>query len=263
MPLTENHHATTQDAGEAPRPLQGSLGTLVLRGLAAGVIAGIAAGAVAFLVGEPLIDAAIAIEEAAAHTDGASHDHGEDALVSRAGQKLGLFLATTLAGMALGAIVAVIAHHSRRRVALSGPALVLAIAGCGWLALEAVPFFKYPANPPAVGDPATITERTLLWCGIVLVGLIAIGAGILARSWVPARTGRELHALASIAAFLAVVTTGYIVLPAVDEVGAEFPASLLWDFRMSSLLVQGTLWLVLGAAFALLSERAAQRAALD
>ncbi|MBD8506976.1 CbtA family protein [Hoyosella sp. G463] len=261
MPLTDQ--TTVHGVAAADRPLRGSLGSLVLRGLAAGAIAGIAAGAVAFLLGEPLIDAAIAIEEAVAHTEGTSHDHGEDALISRAGQKLGLFLATTLIGMALGAIVAVIAHHARRRVAMSGPALVLAIAGCGWLALEAVPFFKYPANPPAVGDPATITERTLLWCGIVLVGLVAIGAGILARSWVPARTGSELRALASIAGFLAVVSAGYIVLPAVDEVGAGFPASLLWDFRMASLLVQGTLWLILGAAFALLSERAAQRIALD
>ncbi|WP_278314005.1 CbtA family protein [Lolliginicoccus levis] len=260
MPLTGQ--TTVQGAAPASRPLEGTLGSLVLRGLAAGVIAGIAAGAVGFLLGEPLIDAAIAIEEAAAHGDGHTHDHGDDALISRAGQKLGLFLTTTLVGMALGAIVAVIAHHARRRVTLSGPALVLAIAGCGWLALEAVPFFKYPANPPAVGDPATITERTLLWCGIVLVGLVAIGAGILARSWVPARTGSELRALASIAAFLTVVATGYLVLPGVDEVGADFPASLLWDFRMASLLVQGTLWLALGAAFALLSERAARRMAL-
>ncbi len=44
----------------------------------------------------------------------------------------------------------------------------LTVAGLGWVAIGAVPFVKYPANPPAVGDPETIDQRTWLW---VVLGL--------------------------------------------------------------------------------------------
>ena len=53
-----------------------------------------------------------------------------------------------------------------------------------------------------------------------------------------------------------VVTIGYLVLPTVNEVGDDFPAVLLWQFRLSSLATQATLWLALGLAFAFLTERA-------
>jgi len=59
---------------------------LLLRGLLAGLVAGLLAGGVAFVVGEPHIESAIALEEAAGeahshdhahqHADAHSHDHG-------------------------------------------------------------------------------------------------------------------------------------------------------------------------------------------
>jgi hypothetical protein len=49
-------------------------------------------------------------------------------------------------------------------------------------------------------------------------------------------------------------------MPGVDEVPADFPADLLWDFRLSSLLIQAALWTALGASFAVLADRAAARA---
>lgn len=170
-------------------PLTDSFAKLLIRGLLAGLIAGILAGGVAFVLGESHIDAAIAIEESnsaaeaevhshdatqAAEPAGHSHDE-EEALVSRDGQRFGLFLATSLAGLALGAIFAVVANYARRVTTLSGPLLGLTLAHC-WLAIEAVPFFKYPANPPAVGDPETITQRTWLWLAAVVLGLLAVVA---------------------------------------------------------------------------------------
>jgi predicted cobalt transporter CbtA len=47
-----------------------------------------------------------------------------------------------------------------------------------------------------------------------------------------------------------------VVLPGVDEVPEAFPASLLWQFRMSSLGTQAVLWTALGTAFGILSVRA-------
>ncbi|MFC0447842.1 CbtA family protein [Rhodococcus jostii] len=250
-------------------PLTDSFTKLLIRGLLAGLIAGILAGGVAFVLGESHIDAAIAIEEshsaeeapihthdATAADEPAGHSHDEeDALVSRDGQRFGLFLATSLAGLALGAIFAVVAHYARRVTTLSGPVLGLTLATLGWLAIEAVPFFKYPANPPAVGDPETINQRTWLWLAAVVLGLLAVVASVFAAKAVAAQEFLSVRIAAPVLAFLVVVTVGYLVLPTVNEVGDDFPAVLLWQFRLSSLATQATLWLVLGLVFAFLTER--------
>ncbi len=128
-------------------PLTDSFAKLLIRGLLAGLIAGILAGGVAFVLGESRIDAAIAIEESNSAAEAEVHSHDatqaeepaghshdeEEALVSRDGQRFGLFLATSLAGLALGAIFAVVANYARRLTTLSGPLLGLTLATlAGW-----------------------------------------------------------------------------------------------------------------------------------
>ena len=58
----------------------------------------------------------------------------------------------------------------------------------------------------------------------------------------------------------AVVAVGvlFLVLPAAPDPG-EFPAGLLWDFRLSSLGTQLVFWAGLGVIFGLLCERANRR----
>lgn len=249
-------------------PLTGALKTLLLRGLLAGLIAGLLAATVGYFVGEPQVDAAIAIEEAAsaaaehAHSaeeaaGGHSHDE-EEALVSRPGQKAGQFLALALAGMAFGAIFAAAANVARRYTSLSGPYLSLLLALGGWAAIVAVPFFKYPANPPAVGDPETINERTWLWVAAVLLGLAAVGAGLFVYRALAERFG-PLRLIGGVLAFVLVTTLGYVLLPGINEVAADFPATLLWKFRAASLAQTATLWASLGLVFAALTEFAARR----
>ncbi|MBF6453774.1 CbtA family protein [Nocardia cyriacigeorgica] len=250
-------------------PLIGTLRTLLLRGLLAGLIAGLLAGTVGYFVGEPKVEAAIAIEEAGAAAESGGHSHGEqpsaghshgdeeEPLVSRSGQQAGQFLALGLAGMAFGAIFGAVAHVARRYTALSGPKLTLGLGIGGWAAIIAVPFFKYPANPPAVGDPETINDRTLLWLAAVLLGLAAVGAGVYGWKLLAGRPD-TLRLTAGVAAFVLLTTIGYIVLPGVNEVGADFPASLLWEFRISSLAVSTTLWACLGLGYAMLTEFASR-----
>ncbi|MEV0357306.1 CbtA family protein [Nocardia sp. NPDC050697] len=241
-------------------PLTESRRTLLLRGLLAGVLAGLLAATVGYFVGEPKVEAAIAIEEAAAaahpHTgEPAGHSHDEDeALVSRSGQKAGQFLALGLAGAAFGVLVGAAVHLLRRFG--TGPLSGLAVALAGWLAIVAVPFFKYPANPPAVGDPETIDERTWLWVAAVLLGLVAVAAAAYGYRLLAGQL-RSVRLIGGVAAFVVVVILGYVLLPGVNEVGADFPASLLWEFRVSSLAVSSTLWVALGLLFAALTEFAA------
>lgn len=247
-------------------PLIGSLTSLLLRGLLAGFLAGLSAGTVGYFVGEPKVDAAIAIEESAGgHSHGAvaeshaGHTHGdeEEPLVGRTGQKVGQFLATGLAGMALGAIFAAVAHIARRHTTLPGNRLALGLGIGGWAAIVAVPFFKYPANPPAVGDPETINDRTLLWVAAVLLGLVAVGAGVWVWKLLSVQS-ETVRLIAAMAVFVLVTALGYILLPGVNEVGDDFPATLLWQFRVASLSVSTTLWVALGLAYAGLTEWAAR-----
>nr|WP_296771376.1 CbtA family protein [Rhodococcus sp. (in: high G+C Gram-positive bacteria)] len=261
MPLTET---TLQD--NTVVGLHGTFVQLLLRGLLAGLIAGLLAGAVAFTIGEPHVDSAIAIEEAAGaaeHSEEATgtHSHDEEkALVSRDGQRGGLFLATGLAGLALGAIFATVLHYARRFTRLSGSTLALTAAVLGWLAIEAVPFFKYPANPPAVGDPDTIDQRTWLWLASVVLGLVAVAVGIYVSKLVAAQSSFAVRVAAPVVSFLVITGLGYVLLPGINEVGADFPATLLWEFRLSSLATQATLWLALGLVFAYLTDRAVAKA---
>ena len=233
----------------SPAPATPGFGALLLRGLLAGLIAGLLAGVFSYAVGEPKVDAAIAIEEQAAHTAG-DQSHHEDPLVSRGWQKAGLFLATGLVGVAMGGLLATAYTVVRRRLRTpSDTRAALGLAGAAALGVVLVPFLKYPPNPPAVGDPATINQRTVNYLAVVVIGLVAVWSAVLA-----ARTQRAewRRAAAGAAGFLVVVTVGYVLLPAVDEVPAGFPPTLLWDFRIASLGTQLVLWTGLGLTFAAL-----------
>ena len=224
-------------------------GALLLRGLLAGLIAGLLAGTFAYFLGEPKVEAAIAIEEAAAHAAGEAGHHA-DAPVGRTAQKAGLFLATGLYGAAMGGLLATAYTLLRRRLRTpSDPRAALGLAGAALLGVVLVPFVKYPPSPPAVGDPGTIDQRTISYLAIVVLGLVAVWSGVVA-----ARTQQQEWRRAAAAAlgFLVVVVVGYALLPNVDEVPATFPPSLLWNFRITSLGTQVLLWTALGIAFAAL-----------
>jgi predicted cobalt transporter CbtA len=239
--------------------------SLVVRGLVAGVIAGLAAGVFAFIFGESRIDAAIALEHAHSHAHAsaaAPGGHAHDALVSRDGQRAGLLLATTLYGFAVGGVFAMIFAAVRGRVGPVEPAALTArLAGALFLAVVLVPFIKYPANPPGVGAAETIGERTTLYLALLACCLLALLAAVrVAR--LAARRPRGLSPLAAGAGtFAATAALACALLPGVDEVPPGFPASLLWDFRLSSLGTQLVLWSVLAAGFALLSRRSSLEAA--
>ncbi|MEU4605331.1 CbtA family protein [Kribbella sp. NPDC023972] len=241
-----------------------TFGSLLVRGLIVGLFAGLLAGAFAYTMGEPHIDAAIAIEEAgAAHThdhgDGATQEAEEAPLVSRDGQRAGLFLATTLYGVALGGIFAVAFTLLRRKLRTGNDSYAaLGLAAAGFVGIVLVPFLKYPPNPPAVGDPETITRRTVTYLLTLVIGLLAVWAGVAASRWAD-RFGEVARLAGGVAAFLATIVAAYLILPAINEVPGSFPATLLWQFRFASLGTQATLWLLLGFGYAAAVDRRPSR----
>lgn len=241
--------------------------TLLVRGMLAGLVAAVLASVFAYFFGEPSVNAAIGLEEAGggahSHSDHGttSHEHGAetgaDELVSRDVQStIGLFAGVGGYAVAVGGLFALAFAFLYGRVGSLRPRLTAALLGAGAFAVVVlVPFLKYPANPPAVGQGATIGSRTALYFGFValsvVLAVVAVSVGrLLADRW-GAWTGGLLGA----GGYLAAMAVCAGVMPVVDEVPAEFPASLLWTFRIAALGTQLVLWTALALTFGALADR--------
>ena len=220
------------------------------RGLAAGLLAGLLAGLFAFFVGEPLLDRAIAIEEAPA----GAHHHDEE-VFSRPTQKAGLFFATGLFGATVGGVFGLAFAFFRGRLASDSDfKRSVYLTGALFAGAFLIPFLKYPANPPAVGDPETIGARTAAYFTLVALSLLLVLA-----AWLAARVLRERGVDAPrrrvvVGAGMALgLMALFFALPAAPSAG-DFPAGLLWGFRLSSFGTQLVFWAGLGVLFGLLCE---------
>jgi hypothetical protein len=244
--------------------------TFLVHGLLAGLLAGVAAFVVAYTVGEPQVDRAIALESAGAtadhhHEDGAtasdSHSHShDDAAVSRTTQStLGLATGTLAIGVVLGGLTGLLSAVGLGRLGSLRPAASTAlVALLGAVSFSVVPFLKYPATPPAVGSGETIDSRTALWFGFVAVSVLGVLAAVAVARWAARRWSGVPGTIAGATAYVVVVAVAALAFPKVDELGG-FPASVLWDFRISSLLTLLAMWAVIGAALTALVDRTWRR----
>ncbi|GHE97448.1 hypothetical protein E5082_24290 [Streptomyces griseoluteus] len=223
---------------------------LLVRGMLAGLGAGVLALIAAYFLGEPNVDSAI-------HFEGHhSHEH-EVEVVSRSLQSTaGLATGVLVYGVAFGGIAALAYCFALGRVGRFGPrATALLLSGTALLAVYVVPFLKYPANPPSVGDADTIGKRTTLYFLMMLLSLLlAVGATLLGKRLAP-RLGNWYATLIAVAAFALLTGLAYAFLPVVNEVPEHFPATLLWRFRLSALAIQTVLWAGFGLLFGELAER--------
>ena len=227
----------------------GLLGQLLLAGLVAGGLT----GAFSLLVTRRAMAPALAIEEARAST----HAQAEE-LVGRAGQVSGGFLGDVLAAVVFAVLLAVayalVRHRLPVRTDFAGLVLLAAI-GFGVFAL--LPALKIPANPPGVGDPATVTTRTGIYAAVLLSGLaIAVLVAALV-SWLRSRgVSVAATATAAGAAVAALVALLLVLVPgSPDAIPPDVPAGVVWDFRLASLGQLAVLWAALGLVGGWLVER--------
>jgi len=222
--------------------------TVLIAAAIAGVLAGLVASVLLTFTAEPVIDQAIALEESH-HAATEPNAAAEPEIVSRPDQKgFGRFAAYGLGGAAYGVIFAIAFLSLRRgpgdawRRALLAGALV---AG----AFTVMPFVKYPPNPPAVGDPATISERQWKYLALIFLSLVVLaGAARLSRHL---RERQWLDDERLIAVGLAIVVPlGLIcaLLPSYSD-PIEVPANLVWRFRIATLGGNLLLWAVLAVTF--------------
>ncbi|MEX2742971.1 CbtA family protein [Rhizobium mongolense] len=230
------------------------VGNLLLRGMLAGAIAGILVFAFAYTFGEPLVDQAIAFEEAAAQAAGQT---AEPELVSRATQAgLGLFTGVMTYAIAVGGLFALafaFVHGRFSRLGARGTAAVIALAA--FVAIVLVPAIKYPANPPAVGNPDTIGVRTEVFFLMIVVSVASLIAAVALARNLSARFGIWNAAILSGAAYLVFIGLVQYLLPPINEVPENYSAMVLWRFRSASLGMHVILWAALGIVFGVLAEK--------
>lgn len=235
------------------------VGNLLLRGMVVGVIAGLCAFGFARVFGEPQVDRAIAFEEQTAAAEQAASGQPameEPEIVSRTTQAgVGLLTGVVVYGAAVGGLFSLVFAYAYGRIGRLGPrgtAALLAVGG--FIAVVLVPFVKYPATPPAVGNPETIGARTELFFVMIVVSLIVAVAAISLAQRLWAKYGAWNASILAGLAFVAVVAIAQYALPTVNEVPENFSADLLWRFRTASLGIHVILWSVIGLGFGALAE---------
>jgi len=222
--------------------------TFIFVSLLSGVIAGVILAGVNYFVAEPFIDQAIGIDVVNSIASGEVVDFDELSSY-RVWQKEGTFAAGAFLGLTYGAILGIVYVISRKYLPSSDDrkkALILAAIMC--LSLYVVPFIKYPANPPAVGDPETIGLRDSLYTSYQLAsGLIALGVSILMYKL--RRIGYSKYVI--IVIYLGLVASIYAIFPAnPDEITA--PMDLVNAFRAVTFGTMVMFYLVLGTIFGIM-----------
>ena len=219
------------------------------------MLVGLAAGLLMFvfakIFGEPAVDKAIAFEEAT------SPPSSEAPLVSRGMQStLGLLTGTIVYGVALGGVFALVFAAVYGRVGKARPHITagtLAIVAFSVIIL--IPFLKYPSNPPAVGADDTIGYRTRIYFAMIVISVAAAVAALrLGRDTVK-RYGTWNGTLLAIATYLVLAIIGMLLMPGLNEIPANFPADVIWDFRVATLGTHAVLYATLGLGFGALAER--------
>jgi hypothetical protein len=255
---------------------------LIGRGALAGAFAGLIAFVFARIFAEPVIVKAIDYEDAMSAAQaaldkaaGLTVEADGPALISRGVQmNVGLGIGLILFGAAMGALVAVAYAVAIGRVGRIRPfALALLVPAFAFVGVFAVPFAKYPANPPAVSDDSTIRERGASYLVLVFLSCLFLFLAVYFGQRLHRRLDLYRTVILMGLAYVAVMTVVFLVMPTYDETPGPmtdpsgtivlegFPADLLAEFRVYAIAAQIILWGVIALVFAPLAERVLDPAA--
>jgi len=239
---------------------------LLVRGMLAGIVAGLLSFGFLKVYGEPQVDRAISFEtksdDAKAPADSTkamSLPEGEQAeLVSRSIQSgLGLFTAVMVYCTAFGGLfsLAFAFAYGRLPGTFAPQGVSALLAATGFVAVYLVPSLKYPASPPSVGDPETIGVRTAYYFIMIAFSLAAMVGSITIKPFFVQRFSNWNATIIVALSYLALVAVAGLLLPAVNEVPEQFPAVVLWKFRIVSVGAQFIMWATIGLLFGAFAQR--------
>ena len=216
--------------------------------LVSGFVAGTIHGAVNLAIVEPYLDEAIGIENQALFESGEAEDTPQfwvEYNAYRDWQKSGQLLAGGILGMSIGALFGIVFAYSRNSLPKGHTVKkTFVLAAIMWLTIFLIPFLKYPANPPTVGEADTVILRqTLYLLFIAISGFSAVGFSRLYKKL----ENKKYLAFVGYAVFITAVF--FIMPPSPDEVTA--PMDLVNGFRTMSVVAVSIFWIaeafILGA----------------
>ncbi len=217
--------------------------------LLAGCFAGTLQGLANLAIVEPYLDEAIGIENQNLFASGEEEDtpHFQAEYESyRIWQKSGQVLAGAILGTSMGALFGIVfalskkilpgEHHIKKALVLSG---------IMWLTIYLIPFLKYPANPPTVGDADTVVLRAILYLSFIAIsGFGAVGFYQLFK-----RLQKEKRIFAIIGYAVFISSVFFLMPENPDKVTA--PMELVNGFRIMSIVAVSIFWIavavILGA----------------
>jgi predicted cobalt transporter CbtA len=221
--------------------------------LISGAFAGFIHGTVNFAIVEPYLDQAIGIENQNLFASGEEKDTPEfwvEYEGYRIWQKSGQILAGVILGTSIGALFGIVFALSRNSLPGNNDVKkALVLAGVMWFTMFVIPFLKYPANPPTVGDPETVVLRSILYLSFITIsGFGAVGFYKLSQKF---QSKRKLVAIIGYSIFISVV---FFVMPEnPDEITA--PMDLVNEFRIMSFLGVTSFWISIGVILGLFWNR--------
>ena len=212
--------------------------------LISGAFAGLIHGTVNFAVVEPYLDQAIGIENQNLFESGEAEDSPQfwvEYEGYRVWQKSGQILAGVILGTSVGALFGIVFALSRNSLPGSNDVKrALVLAGIMWLTLYLIPFLKYPANPPTVGDAETVVLRAALYLSFIAIS--GTGAIVFYKLSKRFKNRKKLVSLIGYGVFISAV---FFIMPEnPDEIAA--PMNLVNEFRMMSVLGVSSFWISVG-----------------
>jgi predicted cobalt transporter CbtA len=224
--------------------------TLVGITLFSGVIAGIILAFLNLGIVEPTIDKAIALEVQKQVSSGENVNMSE-LIDYRYWQKAGAFAGGAIYGAGLASLFGVVFVFARGKLpGKNNKQKAILLAGIMWLVLFLMVALKYPANPPAVGDPETIYYRETLYVGYILIsGLAALGMAVI---WIRTRMNSKKIIIPLM--YAAIMVTAYVVMPSNPD-KIEISMDLIQTFRILTAITIGVFWGTLGIIFGSLWDK--------
>lgn len=224
--------------------------TLVGITLSSGVIAGIILALLNLGIVEPTIDKAIALEVQKQISSGENVNMSE-LIDYRYWQKAGAFAGGAIYGAGLASLFGVIFVFARNKLpGKNNKQKAIFLAGIMWFVLFLMVALKYPANPPAVGDPETIYYREILYVAYIMIsGFAALGMAVI---WIRINMNSKRIIIPLI--YAAIMVTAFVVMPSNPD-KIEISMDLIQTFRILSAITIGAFWGILGITFGSLWDK--------
>jgi predicted cobalt transporter CbtA len=212
-----------------------------------GAIAGALLGLINQSIVEPFIDKAIGIETQRQVNAGKIIDTIQQSQY-RTWQKEGEIVAAIIMGVSLASLFGVVFAYTRSSLPSSdNEKKAVILAGLMFVALFLVPALKYPANPPAVGNPATIYYRESLFIGFIAVsGFSTLGLALLYRKL--GSNQSKMRRISIPLIYVAIIVGAYVIFPPNPD-KITIPMDLIVSFRIASIFTIGVFWGLVGIIF--------------